>query len=342
MTASLETFAKVRRLHDSTTNPGEKASAAARMKTLAAKAGMTVAEAVSKLDAPPVEIAAFRTVDMGNFFDTPYFRDQKAQCERERAVRWREVLEEYGTEEGVFEPGPIERALDDAAARYAAQFGPNPGWDAFPLRKVPPAIVATVEAAWPMPTTVRDAWVEFAFWEKLSHDREARGTAFGDQSPSVQIRCRILERMLDEAPALSLNDLRARVSWFEHLDNRDARENGARLGTLRADIERMGQRIREQDAETVQSGHGQGCARSAPPSPASSGASAENSADHPAPVQSGQCEGGIDLRPPLHRANADKRRDVLALLGQGLTDREIARRAGVSPTTVGTIRKASA
>ncbi len=95
-----------------------------------------------------------------------------------RAVRWREVLEEYGTEEAVFEPNPMERALDAAAAR----FGPDPGWNAYPLSKVPAAIVATVEAAWPMPATVRGAWVEFAFWDKLSHDREARGTAPGDQS----------------------------------------------------------------------------------------------------------------------------------------------------------------
>ncbi|MCJ2070045.1 hypothetical protein MKK75_14785 [Methylobacterium sp. J-030] len=297
MTAGLETFAKVRALHDSTTNLGEKASAAARMKALAAKAGMTVDQAVSKLDTLSVTIAASRTVNMADFFDTPYFREQMARREQERAERWHEVLEEYGTEEAVFEPGPMERALDKAAAQYAAQHGPDPGWDAFPLGKVPAAIVATVEAAWPMPATVRAAWEEFAFWDKLSHDREARGTACGDHSPPVQIRCRILEQMLDAAPALSLSDLRARVSWLAYRDEIDSHgENRTRLVTLRADIERMGRRIREQDAETVQSGHSR-------------------------------------------RTTADKRRDVLSLFGQGLTDREIARRAGVSPTTIGTIRR---
>ncbi len=51
MADGLETFAKVRALHDSTTHAGEKANAASRMEALARKAGFTVEEAMSKLDA---------------------------------------------------------------------------------------------------------------------------------------------------------------------------------------------------------------------------------------------------------------------------------------------------
>lgn len=50
MTVGLDTFAKVRALHDRTDNPGEKAAAAGRMEALARSAGMTVRQAKSKLD----------------------------------------------------------------------------------------------------------------------------------------------------------------------------------------------------------------------------------------------------------------------------------------------------
>lgn len=47
MTAGLETFAKVRALHDRTDSPGERAAAAGRMDALARAVGMTTDEAMS-------------------------------------------------------------------------------------------------------------------------------------------------------------------------------------------------------------------------------------------------------------------------------------------------------
>lgn len=152
--------------------------------------------------------------------------------------------------------------------------------------------------------------------------------------------------------------------WADSEIHQEPSEHRTNLATLRADIERMGTRLREQDATPVQSGHEgvtdrdplqggkgggyspppsspQGAARSADPlrSPNAGGSSA---------VQSGQAEGYAQSASPIRRTKADKRRDVLALLdveksdNAPLTDREIARRAGVSPTTVGTIRRSLA
>lgn len=42
---------------------------------------------------------------------------------------------------------------------------------------------------------------------------------------------------------------------------------------------------------------------------------------------------------PAHRPMAERRAAVEALLAEGLSDREIARRAGVSPSTVSVVRK---
>lgn len=69
MTTGLETFAKVRALHDRATSAGEREAAAGRMVQLARKAGMTVAEAVSKLDAPQMTPAQAVAASFAEFFN---------------------------------------------------------------------------------------------------------------------------------------------------------------------------------------------------------------------------------------------------------------------------------
>ena len=101
------------------------------------------------------------------------------------------------------------------------------------------------------------------------------------------------------------------------------------------------------------------CEASPDPAPPVSEAEPEHIADetaptlHPAPrrrtgVQNGQArksDARLAARPssravePAHRPVADRRAAVEALLTEGLSDREIARRVKVSPSTVSAVRR---
>ncbi|PXW59832.1 winged helix-turn-helix domain-containing protein [Methylobacterium sp. B4] len=361
--SNLDTFAKVRALHDSTTNPGEKAAAAGRMKALARKAGMTVKQAMSKLDAPRPKTQAEAAAEAFNdIFNSPEALARRAERELERAKRRAAALSRHGSESNVFADTEREAALRKACEPLL-MWDMRPDWKGcYDLggwgshgngESMPSAVREAVTQGWPIPETVAAAWAEYQATEEIEDDR----SAFEDSYAShdwVRARGYVLEDMLDTMPARSLNDLRARMSWFEFLSRKEVqwthKNDLIRFATLRADIERMGARLREQDAAGVQTGQGgvqerhpmldpKGGHETLPPLSTPDLATSN-------PVQSGQAQAYPHSRYPSRRTNADKRRDVIALLnvedpGIGaLTDREIARRVGVSPTTVGTIRRA--
>ncbi|MGU3541028.1 hypothetical protein [Methylobacterium sp. A54F] len=257
MAPTLSTFAKARALHDSTANPGEKAAAAARMKALAGKAGLTVRQAEAQLDAPRSATAA-ETIAQAfhDIFNTPELRAQRAERDRERADRRTAALAEYGSEDAVFADTPMEAALRQACAPLLGQ-GETwnelyrlAGWYWLDGRKnMPVRLREAVAAAWPMPSTVAEVWAEHAATEKLGRDRAA---FFPDYNPHgfVEVRQSLLEDLLDTLPAKSLNDVRARLSWLEYWPGIEVDQSRqsltASLAALRADIERMGQRIRDE------------------------------------------------------------------------------------------------
>lgn len=321
--SNLDTFAKVRALHDRTNNAGERAAAASRMEKLARKAGMSVSEALSKLDTPaPKSQAQAATNAFNDFFNTPEFHAERAERERKRLDRCAILLKQYGSEDAVFADTEREAALRDACAplvvwdtrpEWSGSYDLG-GWGSMGSRdKLPAAVREAVSKSWPLPETVAQAWAEFEAAEALEGDRCAFVPEYTPHS-WVEARRYVLEDILDTTPARSLNDLRARLSWMEFLHGLQAQwshdRDGLRLATLRADIERMGARLKGESA----------------------------------PVQNGQSKGMAETTIPSRRTNAEKRADVLALLdadknGSHLTDREIARRVGVSPQTVNTWRK---
>jgi hypothetical protein len=136
--------------------------------------------------------------------------------------------------------------LEEAVAEFVVQreengwrIGSLRGWDC-PFGGEPePEIVAAIAQAYPMPTSVHEAWEEFRYWKKICLDREARGMGYGTHSPAVEFRVVLLERVLDSVPATSLRNLRARFDWIEdcmELERGNDAKAKDRLAVLRHDV----------------------------------------------------------------------------------------------------------
>lgn len=121
----LKKFRKVHALMTGGATDGERAAAKARAEAMAMKAGMTLQEAVSSLDTPP----AAKPVNIFEGFDDwmeekePGYKAKRAQ---ERAARnsredqrRAEVLAQYGSEAALFARTAWEAALDAAIAPLA-------------------------------------------------------------------------------------------------------------------------------------------------------------------------------------------------------------------------------
>lgn len=318
----VERFAKVRRLMEGGATDGERSAARSRAEAMAKAAGMTLAQAMSKVDsaAPAPPETAF---DFGDWMERrePGWKAQEMQKRRKRAEakakRRAELLRRHGSAEMLFEMTLYEQLLFAAATPFARR-GQFPDWvgdrsawfttsiggagEFDFLRSASPEAIAAVRDAYPVPHDLTGLLAESRMWHRLSRDREAFVDGEYRHHLEVYARIEIIERELDTRPVASWEDMQARFEWerfkFERqwIDPQSEPESG------------LIPRLRE-DFAILRSLYEAG-------------------------AQNGQATAS-------RRTNADKQRDVMSMLDAEpeLPDREIARRCGVSPQTVGNWRR---
>ncbi len=320
----IERFQKVHALMLNGATEGERAAAKSRATAMARKAGMTLLDAVSKLDTQPKAKPA-------SFFDgfddwmeerEPGYKAkraaEKAEKERRDAIWRKGVLAKYGSEKALFQRTERERLLADAVAvmakwrdhidddgtvyTYADEIdGRKDFWRRSDLTD---RVYNAVSAAYALPADLSGVLAEYLDWDELQHERELFCSGEWIHHREVEARIAVLKEALDNRPVGSWDDMRARIGWWEEGLKWDVaptlEEERARKDRIAADLQIL-RRLHVNFGQTAA----------------------------PTEVQ------------PERRTNAAKRDAVMSILDgyPELSDREIARRAGVSPQTVCNWRK---
>lgn len=294
-----EKLRKVHALMQGGKTDGERQAARLKAVAIAARAGLTLTQALSKLDAPQ---AAAQANPFGGFGDWMEEREpgwkaqeaaRRAERETQRLARCRDLLAVYGSEDAVFAPTPLEAALRDALAPMHEE---GSMWDyrGFKAGQPTSEMWEAMRGAVRVPDTVPEAWAAYQAYEALT---DARCAFHPDYSPHPwgDAWRAALEHLLDNLHTSTWESITARLNWMDALANRefvrDIEQDKQALAALRADIEAVAAGVRSGRAKT-----------------------------------------------------ADRRAKVLTMLNAdpALSDREIARRAGCSPQTVGNIRRRAA
>lgn len=299
-TLDMEKLRKVRALMQGGKTEGERLAAKGRAEALAARAGLSLKDALSKLDAATATPSQARNPFAG-FADWMEEREpgykareaaRRAEKEAARLARCRELLAVYGSEDAVFVPTDLEAALRDALAPLADPGNPLFGYRGFRYCDGPtPEMWQAMRGAVRIPETVQEAWAAYQAHEARTDDRIA---FCPDHSPWQWEEAwrSALVHLLDTLRAPTAEGIAARLAWMADLANqeftRGIEADKAVITALREDF-----------------------------------------ASFAASVQTGQARPG------------DRRSAVLELLAAepGLSDREIARRVGCSPQTVGNWRR---
>lgn len=290
---------------------GEAQSARARAEALVKPHGYTLADIPMLLDddePQPAGASGFTFYDMSN----PAHQRAYARHEAARRAAWRvanadkiaEVMKRYGSEEAVFAPTPEELALDAAVEpfkdpRVEGRFQTFDGESFRPTPRVAEAMGRVI----PWPETIPDALVEYEAWEKLYDDRN---TAAGNDgcdylSEGADLRRFHVQDMIQKLiPARDLSDLILRMRFLIGLERSIECPEA-----ILADLERLEAQQRGAFSGTI-------------------------------PMPAGEAEAGGLTTATQRRESV---RSFLSTMdGAAMSDREVARRFKVSPTTVGKIR----
>ncbi len=255
--------------------------------------------------------------------------------EAELTARRAALLAEFGSEAAILRPTLNERDLHSAAALLTVRGNPGSqpslmGWTGGRAANMPPEVWREIGGAVRLPSTVAGTLEELSGWRQRW---EALAAFEGEADPPLWLkaRCAILEQRLDALPPQSRADVVARLRWvLEAMAAGPNPDEAARLARLRVDLD-----------DCAASGLLEVAPEPEEPLPMES---------EPGAVQIGHpAEGVSQAVDPSPRTGANKRRAILDLLqsnagksGTDLTDREIARRVGCSPQTVGNVRKSLA
>lgn len=238
-------------------------------------------------------------------------REVAEKWDQARRARQAEAERRYGPKEHIFAESEEEKLLSAAVEPFKERssdpaFSPFvkalSGWcSSRPLADLPPLVADAIRSAIPFPSTVRKAYEEAARWHALLSPRFAFDT---DYEPELWVSARedFVNDLFWSLGASNLDDIAAREAWVLHRIETSVwwPDDAIRLaGRMRMDAEWVVHLVLMSMMDRA-------------PSAA-----------------------------PRHRTTAERRGDVLSILDSNpeLSDREIARRVGVSPQTVNTWRK---
>lgn len=305
-------LAKVLALADST-NVGEAAAAVETARRMLAREGKRLVDLVAGLEtARPFPLVANEATPAA----PPASQDTGSPPRTGKvSPDIAQVIARYGSREAALAPCSREKLLRAAVAKWAKPLDAPmerwtrslDGWTAASLpRHMPPDIRRAVETAYSLPTTIAGALAELEYWER--RDREM-GV--------------LVPRGIEENGATTHLDLPAHA---RAIVVRRLVEHGVRAQTAQDALAR---------AEYWRARNGRGSWVEA---------ALLEDLRHLAKLESAAVEREEDAGKPTHFRTASERREevmrmVMDSATAGLSDREIARRVGVSPQTVGNLRR---